>query len=986
MNINPFTRTDQKLKIYLFIFLSLASAVLLAQSEIRGRIVSEDDKEPLPGATVLIKGTSNGSISDYDGSFKLSANPGEVLVVTYIGFVSKEVAVTNANYIEISLEPDIEALDEIIVIGYGTQKKSDITGSVASIRQEDFNPGPVVSVSNLLQSTAPGVVLTQSSAQPGGNFDINIRGASSVLGANGPLYVIDGFPITSDNVQPESNSRYRSSPPRNPLNGINPQDIVSVEILKDASATAIYGARGANGVVLITTKRGRSNKLSIEFGSSFSIQELDNRYHMLNATEYAQVSNEVFLANHPDSDPLYSTDFINNAGTGTDWIDEITRTGTIQQYQLSASHGINNLKYFISGNYYKHDGVVDVSSLERYSGKMNIDYNIGKLRTGLSTLVSRTNDFQVPFGADDGGGFEFAGLMDNTRMWSPLVSVRDADGNYSLHPERTEIPNPVSLLEIEDEINTNRLLSTLFAEYGLTDNLSVKINLGIDKSHSEREALIPTSVIRGAQSKGEGEVSENDNQSFLSEFTVTYRKKLNQNSNITILGGSTFQQFDSEGTSTLFINFADETTDFDNITSADTLSVVEFKERSRLMSFIGRINYSANDKYLFTFSFRADGSTKFGPNNKWGYFPSTAVAWKIHNESFFSSSFINELKLRVSYGLTGNQEIGNKRSQSLYNVTRRTVLGGSPVQGLAALRPENSDLQWESTSQFNLGLDFSLLKSRIYGSVDVYRKITDDVLLDFELPGTAGFELVTLNAGSIQNQGIELGLTSRNLVRRLEWTTSFNFAYNDNQWRDRAGFYPEGEQIAEENGPLGGIYGYRVIGLFSSQEEIDSSPNQSAVAVAQPGTFKYQDANGDGVVTPDDRVLLGEEDPDFTFGLNNSFTYKKFDLSFFFQGALGQEKENYTRAHLEDVDDINDGFNKTTTVLNRWMQENPDGTVPGQDDLIGGFSNNSVYIENASFIRLRNITFGYTFLTNDKISNLRIYGDIQNLLTFTSFD
>ncbi|MEM8939157.1 MAG: TonB-dependent receptor [Bacteroidota bacterium] len=986
MNINPFTRTDQKLKIYLFIFLSLASAVLLAQSEIRGRIVSEDDKEPLPGATVLIKGTSNGSISDYDGSFKLSANPGEVLVVTYIGFVSKEVAVTNANYIEISLEPDIEALDEIIVIGYGTQKKSDITGSVASIRQEDFNPGPVVSVSNLLQSTAPGVVLTQSSAQPGGNFDINIRGASSVLGANGPLYVIDGFPITSDNVQPESNSRYRSSPPRNPLNGINPQDIVSVEILKDASATAIYGARGANGVVLITTKRGRSNKLSIEFGSSFSIQELDNRYHMLNATEYAQVSNEVFLANHPDSDPLYSTDFINNAGTGTDWIDEITRTGTIQQYQLSASHGINNLKYVISGNYYKHDGVVDVSSLERYSGKMNIDYNIGKLRTGLSTLVSRTNDFQIPFGADDGGGFEFAGLMDNTRMWSPLVSVRDADGNYSLHPVRTDIPNPVSLLEIEDEINTNRLLSTLFAEYGFTDNLSVKINLGIDKSHSEREALIPTSVIRGAQSNGEGEVSENDNQSFLSELTLTYRKKLNQNSSITILGGSTFQQFDTEGTSTLFRNFADQTTNFDNITNADTLSVVEFKERSRLMSFIGRINYSANDKYLFTFSFRADGSTKFGPNNKWGYFPSTAVAWKIHNESFFSSSFINELKLRVSYGLTGNQEIGNKRSQSLYNVTRRTVLGGSPVQGLAALRPENSDLQWESTSQFNLGLDFSLLKSRIYGSIDVYRKITDDVLLDFELPGTAGFELVTLNAGSIQNQGIELGLTSRNLVRRLEWTTSFNFAYNDNQWKDRAGFYPEGEQIAEENGPLGGIYGYRVIGLFSSQEEIDSSPNQSAVAVAQPGTFKYQDANGDGVVTPDDRVLLGEEDPDFTFGLNNSFTYKKFDLSFFFQGALGQEKENYTRAHLEDVDDINDGFNKTTTVLNRWMQENPDGTVPGQDDLIGGFSNNSVYIENASFIRLRNITFGYTFLTNDKISNLRIYGDIQNLLTFTSFD
>lgn len=963
--------------------LLVCNMIAHGQTRINGKVFS-DDGEALIGATVTIKGTLSGTITDNEGNFSLMAENKDTLVISYLGYITQYIQVGTSTELTVQLDLDLETLDEFVVIGYGTQKKSDITGSVASVREEDMNPGPNVSVSNLMQSTAPGVVLTQSSSQPGGGFDVKIRGASSVLGANGPLYVVDGLPLTSDNIQPGSSSRHRYSPPRNPLNGINPQDIISIEILKDASSTAIYGARGANGVVLITTKRGKSQRLTLDYSSSFSLQHLNSEYDMLNAKEYATVSNEVFLLKNPEDDPIYSAAQINNAGEGTHWINELTRLGTIHQQQIGASGSYNNLKYYASANYYQHKGIVEISELERIGGRVNIDYSKKKVNAGLSMSYSNTHDRQVPFGANSNAA-EFGGLFDNTRNWSPLLPVRDENGDFTVHPVRSLIPNPMSLLNIDDRIETNRLFGTAFFEYELFSGLKAKLNVGSDQSNSEREALIPLSVIRGEQSNGEGEVGEIDSWSSLGEFTLNYNLELGNNSRLDVLGGTTFQQFDREGNTTFFVNFADQTTDFSKITNADTLSVVRFKERSRLLSYLGRVNYSIEDKYLLTFSFRADGSTKFGPNNKWGFFPSGAFAWKIHNEKFFNSSYINELKIRASYGHIGNQEIGNKRSQSLYNVTRRAVIGGQPIQGLAALRPDNPDLRWEKTTQYNLGLDFALLDNRIYGSVDVYNKLTTDVLLDFQLPGTAGFDAVTLNAGSINNRGIEFALTSRNLVGDFKWTTSANFAYNQNQWNDRAGFYPEGQQIAEEYGPLSGIYGYQVLGLFQSQDEIDNSPDQSAVAIAAPGTFKYADTNEDGRITPEDRVLLGQYDPKYTFGVNNTFQYKNFDLNFFFQGSLGKKKMNFTRAYLEDVDDLPEGFNKARTVLDRWTPNNLDATVPGADNILGGFANNSWYIENSSFVRLRNLTLSYTFMNINGVSNLRVYADVQNLFTITPY-
>ncbi|MEM7109965.1 MAG: SusC/RagA family TonB-linked outer membrane protein, partial [Bacteroidota bacterium] len=428
-NETPFFKRINKQLILAFtlgcVFLPLC---LQAQLLVKGKVKASDEPDGLPGATILLKETGIGTVTDFEGNFEIKANQGQTIVVSFVGYAAQELKLTSANFITVTLEADISTLEEIVVVGYGTQRKSDITGSVASIREADMNPGPVVSASNLLQSTAPGVVLTQASAQPGGGFDVKIRGASSVLGASGPLYVIDGFPVTSENVQPGSSSRHRSSPPRNPLNGINPQDIISIEVLKDASATAIYGARGANGVVLITTKRGSAQKLTLDYSSSFSLQRLDREYDMLNAEQFATVSNEVFLSNNPGEDPIYSPALINNAGDGTNWIDEVTRTGTIHQQQIGGSGGFKNLKYYFSANYFQHRGIADVSELERISGRTNLDYTKDKLSAGLSVLFSRTNDKQVPFGANSGGP-EFGGLFDNTRYWSPLLSVRDDDGS-----------------------------------------------------------------------------------------------------------------------------------------------------------------------------------------------------------------------------------------------------------------------------------------------------------------------------------------------------------------------------------------------------------------------------------------------------------------------------------------------------------------------------------------------------------------------------
>lgn len=967
----------------MLLFLFFTNTAISQTMLVSGVVEDSKTNETLPGVNIMVKGTTNGTITNFEGYYQLSVNKGETLVFSFVGYSQVE-AVIDRPTINMLMMADIMGLDEVVVIGYGTQKKSDITGSVSSIKPADLNPGPVLSVDNFLQNTAPGVVLTQSSSQPGGGFDIKIRGTSSILGDNGPLYVVDGLPITSENTEPSSSSRYRSSPEKNPLNGINPDDIVSIEILKDASATAIYGARGANGVILVTTKSGAKGKLKVNYSGSFSVQQLDQEYEMLDAKQFATLTNEYNAERNPGSDPVYSPAEINKMGTGTVWMDEITRMGSINKQQLSLSGGNEKVTYYGSGSYFKHKGVVDNSELQRISGRLNLTYKpIKKINMGVNLVGTNMHDVQVPFGASGGGGPEFSGLFDNTRTWSPIVPVYQPDGSYSRHPVIDNIPNPVSLLEIDDQINKNRFLGNTFIEYNLLNGLTAKVNLGFDYNKSKREAFVPITVVRGEQANGEAEIANTTSQNLLGEFTLNYVTTLADN-DFSILGGATYQEFASEGDNLLLSNFADHASSIDEIQHADTLSNTVWKVRPRLLSYLGRVNYNISNKYLLTFSFRADGSSKFGTNNKWGFFPSGAFAWKIHNEDFFNSNVVGKLKMRASYGQIGNQEIGNFRSQSIYSHSRRTVIGGIPVSGFASLRPENQDLRWENSTQLNFGLDMSFLEDRIQTTFDVYQKVTTDVLLDFYLPSTSGYEVITANAGEILNKGVEFSLTTVNINKAFVWTSSFNFGYNKNNWVDRAGYYPAGKAIEEEQAVVEGIYGYVVEGIFESQAEVDASNQPNA----SPGMFIFKDVSGDGEITPADRTLLGKGDPDFTLGLNNQFSYKNFDLSFFFQGMIGREKDNYTRAGLEDITNLLSANNKTNTVLDRWTPSNPEGSVhSGYAPSDGGDNyNNSHYIQDASFVRLRNVTLSYTIQPKKHISNIRIYVDVQNLLTFTNYD
>ncbi|MBN1185953.1 MAG: TonB-dependent receptor [Bacteroidales bacterium] len=986
----------QKL-IFSFLFFCCLSMFVAGQQQIKGKVTSADANESIAGATVLVKGTTNGTITDLDGNFSISVKPGDTLIISSIGYMKKSVGISNQTFIAVMLDEELAEIEQVVVIGYGTIKKSDLTGSVASVSAKDFNPGPVISVSNLLQNTAPGVVLLQSSAQPGGDYNIRVRGTTSILGTNDPLYVIDGMPVSGSNAEPATNNRYSTSPKKNPLNGINPEDIVSIEILKDASAAAIYGARGANGVVLITTKRGQEGKSTVNYNYSLSMQKNAKEYDMLNAKQFATEANKysVFIG----YDPLYTAAEVYNFGEGTNWMDQILRTGKIEDHQLSVSGGTEKLSYYVSGNYYSHEGIVKSTGLNRYAGRINLESKVSKkFHMGLNLTLSYQKDDQVHFGRTQGGGDEFSGLFDNTRTWAPTLDVRQPDGSFTLHPGNEQIPNPVSLLDIDDRIYTMRNLGTIYGEYEIIKDLKAKINLGFDRSAAKRGYYIPTTVYHGAQLNGEGGMSNNNATSLLGEFTLNYSKIFGLH-NINLLGGYTYQQFDEDGFGTSVSDFASERTNIFDLSGAQVINPSSsYKEQSKILSYIGRAHYNYDDRYLLTLTARADGSTKFGENNKWAFFPSTAFAWKISNEDFYNLAAVNDLKLRIGYGLNGNQGIPNKQSQPLFGITDPFVLG-VPAQIAVGLRPNRAgdpNLRWESTTQLNAGLDFGVLRNRIQMNLDYYYKKTTDVLLDLPLPSTAGFETQTTNAGAILNSGFECAITSNNLTGRITWTTTFNIAYNKNRWYDRAGYYVD--EIEEEFGPVGGTYGYIIDGIWQLNDDIANSAQPDA----NPGTYRYRDVNGrdslgnltgkpDGDINGDDRVLLGYWQPDFTLGLNNVFTYGWFDLSIFFQGMLGQKKENYTRANLENALGIEEYHNKSTAILDRWTPTNPSTTVAaGILSSYGHSSLNSWYVEDASFIRLRNITLGCN-IPSAKLGNqnlftgLRIYVDAQNLFLLTKY-
>jgi TonB-linked SusC/RagA family outer membrane protein len=962
---------------------------LRAQTSLVTGIVKSDAGDPLPGVNVLEKNTTRGTVTDSDGKFSIEASPNAILVFSFIGMTNQEVPVGGRSALDVVLATDITQLGEVVVVGYGTQKKTDVTGSVSSVSSKDIKATPVASLSQALQGRAAGVQVSQASNAPGGGVTIRIRGGNSIQGGNEPLYVIDGFPLYNENGP-----------------NISPNDIESMEILKDASATAIYGSRGANGVVIITTKRGRPGKNTVQFESYYGVQQVRKKIDMLNATQLAELVNEGIANVNADNvgkpgypKALTYTDAqIAAMGQGTDWQDEIFRSAPQQNYQLTFAGGDEKSQYSISGNLFKQDGIIVNSGYERSSVRINLDRKIfEKFKLSNSLTISRTKTNAINTDGDGGGG---AGVVYGALIFSPTVPVYGPDGAYSIdnRPGAIKISNPLALAQVTTNETTGwRMLGTVSGEYEITEGLTAKVLFGANTYNNKINTYIPRTVYAGIGSSGTASINNAQYLDWLNENTLTYQKTFNNVHKLTALAGYTLQKAHYEDFQANAQNFANDILEYNNLVSAQQTNpgasnVYEWG----LRSYIGRINYDYNSRYLLTLTARLDGASKFGKSNKNGFYPSGSVAWRISEESFMTNvAAVSDLKLRVSYGLTGNQQIGQYQSFSSL-ATQNYNFGSALSIGYAPNRIANPNLKWETTAQADIGLDIGLLSNRITVTADVYQKKTKDLLYNVSLPVTSGYQTSLQNIGKVQNRGVELAITTVNVDSKgFRWSTNFNIAANRTKILDLgnvSGDIPSGgasghlqlanSGILRVGQPIGIFYGLVTDGIFQNQEEV----NASAQKTAKPGERRYVDVTPDGVINSSDRVILGHAQPDYIFGLTNNLSYKGFDLNIFIQGVQGNSIFNINRFELESVSGV---ANQSTAVLDRWTPTNPSNTIPRASSLGYPYQVSSRQIEDGSYIRLKNIQLGYNFpsawLERIRLTNAKLYVSGQNLITITDY-
>ena len=760
----------------------------VSDQKIKGTVVDESN-QPVIGANIVVEGTTNGTITDLDGNFSLQVPEKAELRISYIGYLDQKVKVGNNTTLHIVLKEDTQTLDEVVVVGYGTMKKSDITGSVASVRLDDLKEGASTSVDQMLLGKSAGVNVVQNSGEPGGGFSVNIRGASSINGGVSPLYVIDGVPI--DNSRPVSQgsivgfSDNRS--PRNPMSSINPSDIESLEILKDASATAIYGSRGANGVILITTKSGKAEKMKVSYSGSIGIQSPSNKLDLLSAADYKRVLNEIIDAGG-DNEANRVGD-IANGGVGTDWQDEVTRQNAItHEHQLSFSGGNSKTYYYTSFNYVNQEGIVKNTSFERIGARLNLKSDINsKLQIGMNVSGTYMKDHFV---ANGFGVNENAGVMYTAYNYDPTVAVKDADGNYALSPILT-LDNPMALNEgMTSYSDTYRILASAFGEYHITKDLFLRLNLGTDFMNESRKNFVSSLTKQGKFNNGIGSNQNSEKSNYIVEGTANYSKTIKQHS-FGALAGISYQRYVTSYLNNRAAGFPNESLGAENLNlgNQETFRMQNSVTGNRLASYIGRVNYSFDDRYLATVTFRADGSSRFGKNNKFGYFPSAALAWRLSNEAFLKNiDQISSLKLRLGWGRTGNQEIGDYPALSTYESAGSAIWDGKQMVGTGPAKIPNPDLKWETTDQINLGLDFGVFNNRINGGLDYFWKKTTDMLLQLPVPQSTGYNSILSNIGRIDNKGIELFLNTVNVdTRNFKWESNITFTSMRNKVKDLGG-------------------------------------------------------------------------------------------------------------------------------------------------------------------------------------------------------
>ncbi|MBT1689851.1 SusC/RagA family TonB-linked outer membrane protein [Dawidia soli] len=978
----------------LLILLAVLVTPAVAQQEvtIKGKVTELVDGTGLPGVNVLIKGTSTGTTTDMNGEYVLSVPSDATLVFSFVGYFPEEIVVGSQTEINVPMSPDITTLQEMVVVGYGTVKRSDLTGSVVSLKSDDLTPGANMSVGQVLQGRAPGVQVYQKSGEPGSAISVKIRGISSINAGNDPLYVIDGMPVNT--VQPVGSPSIvgtaANQNARSPLNGINPADIESIEILKDASATAIYGSRGANGVVLITTKRGSAGALKINYNVQAGTQRVANKLDMLSGPEYRDVLNSII-----DAGGGVASERVTGDIADTDWQDALFRSAPIQSHDLSFSGGKDNTKFYASIGYFNQQGVIKNSGTERYTAKINLENSVDKKYAfGMTLNGSYIHDNFNSIGL---GINENASALYSAIYYDPTQAVYDANGLPTKSQFLTNIDHPITMTNGQyAAADSYRFFGTIYGEYYILPELSAKVKISGDVNTSRRNMWVDPSTLVGIQYNGIAAVNTGETNYYMTEGTLNYNKQLTDDHSLNAVLGVTYEHFGSNSFSGSGRGYFTPDLTFNAIGtgSAQLNQVGSGRQSAILASYLGRVNYSFKNRYLLTASFRADGSSRFGPNNRFGYFPSLAAAWKIQEESFLSGlNFIDELKLRGSYGTIGNQGIPNYMFLKTYVADGRgPIFNNSIVTQFYPSRIANPDLKWESATQADIGVDFSFFDRRLSGSIEYYNRKTSDLLLDVPQPPSTGFGSKFENVGSMRNTGVDIGL-SGDVIRQesFTWNVGGNISTVRNKVLDLgsvveivrggAGNLPA-PAIVREGESIGAYYGYGVVGVWQVNDNYEGwSPN------IKPGDLKFYDRTSDKLITSDDRVLLGSSLPQYTYGFTSTWTYKNISLAAFFEGAHGGKILNATA--VDSYFPVAFRRNKLAEpYLNRWTPENPTNEYPsfvnpasqGQQQI------NSRTLEDGSYLRLQSVRLSYNLpLAKGPIKNVQFYAVGQNLFTITDY-
>ncbi|WP_440133778.1 SusC/RagA family TonB-linked outer membrane protein [Chitinophaga sancti] len=935
--------------------------------------VTDEKGQALPGATVAIKGTSKGTLTNNTGMFTLkdvAAN--SILLITFQGYENTTVDIRGQAKITVTLKADISKLGDVVVVGYGTQKKIASTGSIASVKGADITQTPVTNVAQGLAARVPGVQITQNNAAPGGNISVRIRGTNSINGSSEPLYIIDGIQISNSGGVGDVS----------PLSTINPNDIESVEILKDASSTAIYGARGANGVVLITTKRGKSGATRVQLDMYRGIQNITKKLNMLNATEFAKLENDIYNS-QIYTDPA-------SLGAGTNWQDVIYRQANVQNYQASVSGGSDKTQFSLSGNFFDQEGIIISSEFKRYSLRTTLDHTISDhFKVGTSVLTSYTINNNIPTGINSiDGPLVTQSIVGATLGAPPTLVPYKEDGSVYPFADQfkgryREVSNPVGLAQITNRNTIRRTLANVYGEAKILSGLTYRASFNADVANTLNDYYSPIYIL------GKAEVNANSGQAakgnvnttnWLHESILTYNHDFGAH-NIKFTGVYAIQSNLYNDNSINANGFPNDATANEAVQLAVNRTVSSNRSKESLNSYMGRINYGYANKYFLDVTARYDGASKFGENHKWGFFPAIAGAWRIIEEPWVKDSRVfSDLKLRVSYGRTGNagaispyQSLALEGSGSNYQFNHIYTVGISP-SGIP-----NVDLRWEKSTQANIGLDMSFFEDRLALTADIYNKKTKDLLFVKNLPLSSGYSAITGNFASIRNKGIELAVNGRILTGRFKWNMNANVSVNRNELLSLEGGVNEyvlsPYSVLRVGQPLGIFKTYVFDGIYQTGETV--LPGSGS----RTGGVKVADLDKDGQITGNDQTITGNANPSFIFGLSSNFSYRNFDLSFFLSGVQGNKVFNLSRYTFENG---LGGRNVLAGLVDRWSATNPN------NEYASGFQGGRLpvsdrFIENGSYIRMKNITLGYRLPNIKHITSARIYISSNNLFTITNY-